>query len=414
MPAVNPIHSEEFPMGHLFQRREMLSLAGSVLGSAMLARPAAAAGVEEVRARYLQSILPTRDDVDNWLRGRKYPFAKYDPELGYLHIDRDFKEGLNRAVCRYRYDRLGARQMLAYADRPCRINTYGNSFTSCEQVSDGETWQEVLARHLCEPVRNYGIGGYSVYQSYLRMVREERRAPATTIIFNIFDDDHYRNILGWQRFKFGVNDVSINPTVPYMEVDPSKRTVVYHGNPCPDQTSVYRLTDLEWVTRTFKDNVYLASRLRRLVSSKTGKPVPPTDYDDETLNRYGLFATNAVIDKVKRYGEQTGRKILFVLSYGGYVVQQFIDTGRRFDQPMVDHLDKLKVPYVDLLTAHAADRKQFRTTTADYLRRFFVGHYNPLGNHFCAFAMVDPLVRMLDPKPASHGPATSVTGGVIK
>ena len=44
-------------------------------------------GVEEVRARYLQSILPTREDVDDWLRGRKYPFAKYDPELGYLHID---------------------------------------------------------------------------------------------------------------------------------------------------------------------------------------------------------------------------------------------------------------------------------------------------------------------------------------
>ncbi|HCD00461.1 MAG TPA: hypothetical protein DER64_08020 [Planctomycetaceae bacterium] len=401
-------------MSRLFQRREMLSFGGGVLGSALLSGSIEAVGGGDARARYLRSLMPSRDDVDAFLRNRRYPFAKYDSELGYLHIDRDFKEGLNGAVCRYRYDKLGARQMQAYARRPCRINTYGNSFTSCEQVSDGETWQEVLARHLCEPVRNYGIGGYSVYQSYLRMVREERRAPAKTIVFNIFDDDHYRNILGWQRFKFGVNDVSINPTVPYMQVDPAKKSVKYRRNPCPDAKSVYRLTDLEWVARTFKDNVYLANRLRRLADAKAGKPVPPTDYDDETLNRYGLFATNAVIDRVKQYGEKTGRKILFVLSYGGYVLQQFIDTGRRFDQPMVDHLDSLKVPYVDLMAAHAADRKQFKASTADYLRRFFVGHYNPLGNHFCAFAMVEPLARMLDPKPASHGPATSVRGGFIK
>ena len=392
----------------------MLSLGGSMLGSAILADSIEADTTDDVRASYLRSLLPSRDDVDAWLRGRKYPFAKYDPELGYLHIDRDFKEGHKGAVCRYRYDRLGARKMLAYADRPCRINTYGNSFTSCEQVSDGETWQEVLARHLCEPVRNYGIGGYSVYQSYLRMVREERRAPAKTIIFNIFDDDHYRNILGWQRFKFGVNDVSINPTVPYMEVDPQKRTVKYRSNPCADRKSLFRLVDLDWVTREFKDNVYLANRVKRLVDSKAGKPVPPTDYDDETLNKYGLFATNAVIDKVKEYGEQTGRKILFVLSYGGYVLQQFMDTSRRFDQPMVDHLNALRVPYVDLLKAHAADRRQFRIKTVDYLRRFFVGHYNPLGNHFCAFAMVDRLASMLDPRPASHRSAPAARGGFIK
>jgi len=392
----------------------MLSLSGSLLGSALLPRSAPANDLADVRARYLKSILPTRGDVADWLAGRKYPFAKYDPELGYLHIDRDFKEGINGAVCRYRYDRLGARRMLAYAERPCRINTYGNSFTSCEQVSDGQTWQEVLARHLCEPVRNYGIGGYSVYQSYLRMLREERRAPAKTIIFNIFDDDHYRNLVGWQRFKFGVNNISINPPVPYMQVEPTKGTVVYRDNPCPNRKSLNRLTDLDWVTRTFQDNIYLASRLRRLIDSQAGNPVPATDYDDDILNRYGLLATNAVIDKVKSFGERTGRKILFVLSYGGYVVQQFIDRGRRFDQPMLDHLDKLQVSYVDLLEAHAADRKQFTLSTGDYVKRYFVGHYNPLGNHFCAFALVDPLVRLLDPKPASHQPVAPVSGGFIK
>jgi hypothetical protein len=50
-----------------------------------------------------------------------------------------------------------------YADKKCRINTYGDSFTQCHQVSDGETWQEYLAAHLGEPVRNFGMGGYGAY-----------------------------------------------------------------------------------------------------------------------------------------------------------------------------------------------------------------------------------------------------------
>jgi hypothetical protein len=45
----------------------------------------------------------------------------------------------------------GQRTSWMYNDRPSRINTYGNSFTQCHQVSDGETWQEYLAAHLGEP-----------------------------------------------------------------------------------------------------------------------------------------------------------------------------------------------------------------------------------------------------------------------
>ena len=64
-------------MNRLFHRRAMLSLSGGLLGSALLTRSAPANGSEEVRARYLKSLLPARDDVAGWLAGRKYPFCKY-------------------------------------------------------------------------------------------------------------------------------------------------------------------------------------------------------------------------------------------------------------------------------------------------------------------------------------------------
>jgi hypothetical protein len=343
-----------------------------------------------------------REDVDLWLKRMDFPFCKYDPELGYLHVDRDFQEGLDKAICRYRYDKLDARRTIAYADEPCRINTYGDSFTSCEQVSDGETWQEALAAHIGEPVRNYGIGGYSVYQAYLRMLREEQRAPARYIIFNIFDDDHARNVHSWQRLKFGINRISPNPTVPHVRVDLAAGTITDRANPCPTPESIYNLSDLDKVYALFHDDFYLQNRLMKAARKAKGEPVPPTDYDDERLVKYGIFASTKIVDRVNEFAKKNGKQVLFVLTFGAYTIRQFIETGKRFDQAMVDYLQQAKLPYVDLMQQHATDAARFKGTANETLARYFIGHYNPLGNHFCAFAIKNALVQMLDPKPRAY------------
>jgi hypothetical protein len=129
-------------------RRDLLagSIAGaafSTLGGMATAESAAAdetagekaaADKASFRTRveaYLKPLLYARADLDDWLSRKDYPFCKYDAELGYLHVDREFREGQDGALCTYRYDASDARRMLAYADQPCRINTYGDSFTSC-------------------------------------------------------------------------------------------------------------------------------------------------------------------------------------------------------------------------------------------------------------------------------------------
>ncbi len=356
---------------------------------------------EQIR-EYLRRLLPSRQDVASWLAGQEFPFSKYDSELGYLHIDRDFAEGQDGAICQYRYDALDARRMIAYADVPCRINTYGNSFTSCEQVNDGETWQEVLARHLGEPLRNYGIGGYSVYQAYLRMLREEKRAPARYIVFNIFDDDHARNVLGWQRFKFGVNRKSINPTIPHVVVNLQQGSISPRPNPCPTPDSVYDLCDLDRAYDLFQYDFTLRNRVMLAARRAAGLHVPPTDYDDEQLMRHAIFATTKIVQWVLEFAQHNDKQVLFVLSYGAYTLKQYMETGKRFDQALVDYLDASGVRYVDLMLAHAKDAARYKGSTDEGLARYFIGHYNPLGNVFCAFAMKDALVEMLDPKPPAY------------
>src|SRR5262245_58267371 len=273
----------------LLSRRKALTHALTGLGALGLGGLRSSQASESADERpvreFLKALLLTRADVDDWLAGKEFPFCKYDAELGYLHIDRDFREGVSGAICQYRYDRLDARRMKAHADKPCRINTYGNSFTSCEQVSDGETWQEVLAAHLCEPVRNYGIGGYSVYQAYLRMRREEQRAPARYIVLNIFDDDHYRNLHGWQRIRFGLNRISPQPTIPHVRVNADRKEFRELANPCPTKESLYELCDLDTVYNKFKDDFYLQTILSRRALREAAKPAPASDFDDPELTR---------------------------------------------------------------------------------------------------------------------------------
>ena len=100
------------------------------------------------------------------------------------------------------------------------------------------------------------------------------------------------------------------------------------------------------------------------------------------------------------------RKVLYGISCGGYTLKQFITQKKRFDRALVDVFNLRQLPYVDLMATHAADFSKFRLDIDEYILLYFVGHYNPLENFACAFAMKDALATMLDPKPPvySHKP----------
>ena len=38
----------------------------------------------------------------------------------------------------------------------------------------------------------------------------------------------------------------------------------------------------------------------------------------------------------------------------------------------------------------------------DYMKLYFIGHYNPRGNHFFAYSIKDKIVSWLDPKPVPY------------
>ena len=372
--------------------------------------------------QYLAEILYTRKEVDDWFAGKAFPFSKYHSEFGWLLNNDSFKDGIDNSISTYTYiGEDGERMMSNYKEKTCRINTYGNSFTQCHQVSDHETWQEVLAAHLQEPVRNFGVGGWSVYQAFLRMLKEESRKPAEYIIFNIYDDDHKRNLDSWRNIRVRKHPQHIEATLPYVKVDMTDDRIIPCQNPCPTPESYYNLCDLERTYQLFKDDFVLKimlahqnsenrnpdqnySELMTLVKThgiKTAIDESKTiALEAEKIHQEAaIFSSKKIVEHIESFVNENNKKILFVLSYSAKSIARYIKEGIRLDQEFVDFLKQKNLPLIDLMEAHKTDYLQHRLEMKDYIDKYYIGHYTPLGNLFCAFAIKDKLVDMLNPKP---------------
>ncbi|MGE3999265.1 MAG: hypothetical protein AB7I48_03535 [Planctomycetaceae bacterium] len=382
--------------------------------------------VDKARDEYLQNLVRSEDDVarfverswDAGVLSRNLGWT-YDRELGWTLVDSVREDGVDKSRTYYHYEPDGARASIHSRDKVCRIHCYGDSFTHCDQVSDGETWEEYLAAHLQEPLRNYGVGGYSVYQAYLRMRKVEAVVPAPYIIFNIYDDDHYRNLDVWRSIRVGAKG-PVGYPLPHLRVNVGRGEVVEVPNPAQRPEDLYRLTDFDAVRRTYADDPILR------VSLVTRGKVEPTDElvaqvaasfglspDAVRADNLGdriqklhaeaaLFASRRIMERVEEFCRESDRKLLVVLSHGRNGMGDTLSGKPRWDRAFLDFLATRDYPWVDLRDAHAADFAQFQGDVPAYIRRYYIGHYNPAGNFFCATALKDEVVNWLNPKPLPY------------
>lgn len=373
---------------------------------------------------YLGSTLATREQVDRFIcREVKDDIVEnnrgwtYDAELGWVPKAARRDNGINGSMTFYNYNERGARVSPGFLDQRGRMQTFGNSFTHCDQVNDGETWQEYLGAHIDEPLENYGVGGYSVYQAYLRMVRVQERSPAEYVILNIFSDDHFRNLDSLRgRIRSG-RVTSCSFPLPHLRVDVTRGTCARRPNPCPTPEDLYKLTDLDYVTETFKDDPVLqlvAARGGRIEQSRLDVPVAfgvnlsrESAADGAGVHaRAALFATRQVLGWTEEYVRAKGGKLMVILSHGAGQIRERLLGKPDWDQSFVDYLRGRPYPVVDLRDAHEEDFRQWNLDVDAYLARYFIGHYGPAGNFFCAQAIKSAIIEWLDPKPRPYrGPA---------
>lgn len=392
--------------------------------------------------QHLQGSAVPREFIDAFLQRPNW--ATFDPELGYVLHDSMVPWGVDdsRTIETFRPD--GARSRLHYGDRKPRINAYGDSFTECTQVSDGETWPEYLAGHVGEPIGNFGVGGYGVYQAYRRMLRTERSADgAEYVILYIWGDDPVRSLMRcrWGQVYLWVdqfarenNLFSGNPWA-HLEIDLQTGSFVEVENPLTTPESLYAMCDAEWMVEHLRDD--LALQLAMYAGDPdNGEPPRISELDRQKierlaevlefgfdwsagadqrrqaaalLNRYGQRATMYILDEAGAFTHGAGKTLLAVLNFTARTDHFAGSTvpwdGSRRDQAILDHLSASGIPFFDMNDVHQREYQLAGGSYHEYLSPYMVGgdgHYNPRGNHFFAYAIKDRLLELLDPKPLPY------------
>jgi len=380
-------------------------------------------------------------EIARYLDPKNPAILEFDAELGYLHRNHCMVDGLCGTRTEGSYDPRGKfRKMVNYADQPCRINTYGDSYTQCAQVSNGETWQEALAAHFREPIRNFGIGGYGVYQAYRRAMRMEaiKDFAAEYIILNIWDDDYMRNIdaARWIRVAWMCRDLPRGKKDGYpvhgfpwahLRYDLTNGRWLELPGLCKKVGDLKKLVGEDNYYNAFKDDTVAHLYTLReggvapvdeleLLAEEFGVPVnlrnPKTrQADAKKLHiAYGIRSTMFTVDKLRTWCKANKRKLMILLSYDVPTVQGYIKGGTRFDEEFVTFLKEEKYLYTDTLPKMCAAFETFKGSLEEFCESLYVeragaqvfGHYNPYGNFRFAFAIKDALVDWFNPKPPSY------------
>ncbi|MHB1354474.1 MAG: hypothetical protein ACYCZF_00700 [Anaerolineae bacterium] len=377
---------------------------------------------------FLREAAVSRCDLDVFLDPHTPSMAQFDAELGYILNNNLSRDGIAGSRTIQTVDGQGARQAGVYGHLPCRISTYGDSFTQCAQVSDYETWQCYLAGHLGEPLRNWGVGGFGFYQAYRRMVRTELSSDgAEYVLLYLWGDDHHRSLLRCrhaltQRWWDSKGGRAFHGNFwRHLEMDLSCGKLLDVPNLLPTPESLYRMCDPEFMVEALCSDLMLqmsaycqgiideidmeaVNRLAEIL----GQPKPTGDTPAELKqalihlrDAYAFAASIHILDEAHAFCLQQEKKLLVIL-FDPQVTRQLITTGRRYDQPVVDHLQKRGYPYFDMNLAQVEDFKCFNLPLEAYMKRYLIGHYNPAGNHLFAYALAPVLVEWLEPKPLPY------------
>ncbi len=363
--------------------------------------------------------------IDKYLNAAAPNSAQFDPVVGYIPKTSSSPDGIHGATTWYHYGAYGERRMLQWADRECRINSYGDSFTQGAQVSDGETWQEYLAAHLGEPIRNFGIGGQGAYHAYLRVLEKEQVVSAKYLTFYIWGDDHHRSIMPWRGFfcyewlnRPEHRDVfHINPW-RHLVIDPYTGNFTEAENFCPTPQSLYRLSDAEFVWENLRDNLVV-----QLAALAEGIPDVPTEKSEamaatlelpfdakktgDATKVYDAIAHNStlhVLKKLREFTSSTGRELLVLLGGPDGEVRKYLHTKQKHPdlERVIQYLQEEGMLYRDGLDLHAEDYANFNLSPEAYTDRFYNGHYRPAGNHFFAFGLREQVVNWMQPRPLAY------------
>ena len=264
------------------------------------------------------------------------------------------------------------------------------------------------------------------------MIREEKTdLAAKYIILYFWGDDHIRSLLrcrymlirGWNRQTNraeGTGRMFHGNFWSNIEMNLEIGKLEEKDNLLNRRQSLYKMTDPDWMYQALKDDLALQMYLYK---NNQIKDIPVQslktlsrhlgcrlDFDGRKLrssvatllDEYAFEATKYILGKADEFVSENNKELMVIIFDPYRVTRQLLQGGSRYDQEVVDFLDENDIEYIDMNLVHIEDFKSFNLSVNDYFKRYFIGHYSPVGNHFFAYSIKDRIIEWLDPKPITY------------
>ncbi len=312
----------------------------------------------------------------------KTAYLKFDPELGWkIKTNGDHNNGF------YKSNSFGFRSSKEYSPSPAkeilRIITYGDSFTHCDDVNNGSTWQnymELKGKNI--EVLNFGVMGYGTDQALIHFRNTAARWKPAVAIMGFMVDNIVRNInrfppfrapdnlpLGKPRFNLKNNKLelaqapSLKPS-DYIEKPGGELLTILSKNDDVFDRSLYEQSAFGYLytTRLVK------TLLRRYEAKKRKAPNWVSFYKNEEY----VELSYRLLAQFSEEAAQLGAKPIVVIFPDYFALKDYRRNKKKVWAPITAKLEKGGVGYVDLTEA-----------LSDYLDKglsmesHFLPHYDP-------------------------------------
>lgn len=284
------------------------------------------------------------------------------------------------------------------------VSLYGDSFTYGDEVAHSEAWSNVLSSRLKCRVGNYGVGGYGTDQAYLRFVKNVHDS-ARVVILGIFPENVLRNVNQYRYFLDARTVFSLKPRFvlendrlrlvempawnqeEFLVATQSPENAFEHEAFLPD--SEYGPVSLSFPYSWKAVKLLLSDRARSAILGHTSWEV---FYRDDHPTQ-ALRITSEIADLFVKTGQSRGKVPLVLIYPTGRSFKQFKETGRVVTRPLIENLERRRIPYLDL---HAGFGKRVeKQGFCDLLTQpaQCAGHFNSKGNAMVSDIVYEHLIK---------------------
>jgi len=328
-------------------------------------------------------------------------YIRHDPLLGW-----SLKPNGSRGEL-YRANSDGIRAAQEYKLTPStkllRIASFGDSFTHGDDVSNQNTWQELLSETRTNlEVLNFGVSGFGLDQSYLRYQRDGVRYQPHMVLIGFMSENIRRHLNVFRPFYYSKTGLPMS----------KPRFVLRNGQIILQSNLLKQASDYELLiqkpeitlTNLGKHDWYFhqkpkkgpvdflpSVRVMRIAAYEIRKRMSPVLSDGtNTYNEHSeaFQLTLRIFDEFHDSVVNQGALPIVVLFPNRRDLSRYRETGRSVFAPMVEYFREAEYRYIDL---HDAFEMYASEVPLDDL--FGGRHYSPAGNRVVAVYLANYLTN---------------------